>query len=245
MKSGRLVPGPDGVDRVATELVSLPSFSLDFPIEHLQTELEWRDVVLPPKTRHQIREIENWVKHDSALMDGRGTGKRIEAGYRVLFHGPAGTGKTLTATLLGKTTGRPVLRIDLSRLVSKYIGETEKNVPRLFDEARHKGWILFFDEADALVGKRTEVRDAHDKYANQEVAYLLKAIETHPGVIILVTKHRDNIDDAFLRRLQASVHFSSPTLQAPIATPPEHRGGHRTLRRPGKPAPDQRQRPDK
>lgn len=105
----------------------------------------------------------------------------------MLFHGPAGTGKRLTATLLGKAMGRAVLRIDLSQVVSKYSGETEKNLSKFFDDARDKGWILFFDEADALFGKRTEVRDAHDKYANQEVAYLLQAIETHTGLVILAS----------------------------------------------------------
>jgi SpoVK/Ycf46/Vps4 family AAA+-type ATPase len=95
-------------------------------------------------------------------------------GYRVLFHGPPGTGKTLAATILGKNTQRDVFRIDLSMVVSKYIGETEKNLSSLFDRARSKDWILFFDEADALFGKRTNVRDAHDKYANQEVSYLLQ-----------------------------------------------------------------------
>jgi SpoVK/Ycf46/Vps4 family AAA+-type ATPase len=199
------------VERLATGSVNPASFSTDFPVEHLQTEMEWDDVVLHPKTQRQIREIENWVKGNSVLMDARGKGTRVTAGYRVLFHGPAGTGKTLTATLLGKTTGRPVLRIDLSRVVSEYIGETEKNLSRLFDEARAKGWILFFDEADALFGKRTEVRDAHDKYANQEVAYLRQAIESHSGLVILATHQRDDIDDAFLRRFQASVHFSPPT----------------------------------
>ncbi|MFC1879734.1 ATP-binding protein [Chloroflexota bacterium] len=98
-------------------------------------------------------------------------GSKIKPGYRVLFHGPPGTGKTLTATLLGKHTGRKVFRIDLSTVVSKYIGETEKNLAGLFDKARSKNWILFFDEADALFGKRTNVKDAHDRYANQEVSY--------------------------------------------------------------------------
>src|SRR5690606_21034539 len=107
-----------------------------------------------------------------------------------------------------------------------------------------KEWILFFDEADALFGKRTEIRDAHDKYANQEVAYLLRVIETYPGLVILATSHRNDIDDAFLRSLQAYVHFSSPTPKAPIATPPERRGGHRTPHRPGKRGQDQRRWPD-
>src|SRR5665648_751546 len=102
--------------------------------------------------------------------------------------------RTLTATLLGKYTDKDVYRIDLSRVVSKYIGETEKNLANLFDKAEHKNWILFFDEADALFGKRTDIRDAHDKYANQEVAYLLQRIESHNGLVILATNKRDNID---------------------------------------------------
>ena len=103
-----------------------------------------------------------------------------------------------------------MFRIDLSRVVSKYIGETEKNLARLFDRAEHKNWILFFDEADALFGKRTEIRDAHDKYANQEVAYLLQRIEGHSGLVILATNQRGNVDEAFLRRFQAVIHFPVP-----------------------------------
>lgn len=244
MSSGRLIPRPEAVERLATGSVNLPSFGIDVPVEHLHTEMDWEDLVLPPKAQHQIREIEHWVRDNSVPMDDRGMGKRVEPGYWVLFHGPAGTGKTLTATLLGQTTGRPVLRIDLSRVVSKYIGETEKNLSRLFDEARDKEWILFFDEADALFGKRTDIRDAHDKYANQEVAYLLQAIETHPGLVILATQHRDDIDDTFLRRCQASVPFSPPTRQEPKAKLPQRRGGHRTARRPGEPTSDQRRWPD-
>jgi len=239
---GRPVPGREEVERLTIGSVDLPSFSRDFPAAHLQTKMTWEDAVLHPKTQHQIQEIENWVK---VPMDDRETGKRVAAGYRVLFHGPAGTGKTLTATLLGKTTGRPVLRIDLARVLSKYIGETEKNLSRLFDQARDKDWILFFDEADALFGKRTAVRDAHDKYANQEVAYLLQAIETHPGLVIVATNQRHTIDDSFLRRFQASIEFLHPTRGEPIAEPPQRRGGHRTARGPGEPSSAQRLRPDR
>lgn len=209
--SGRLVLDPEVVEQLTTGEVSLPAFSTDFPAEHIETDMEWGDVVLHPQTRRQIGEIENWVTFNSVLMNEWGMGKRVKPGYRALFHGPPGTGKTLVATLLGQSTGRPVFRIDLSRVVSKYIGETEKNLARLFDKARHKEWILFFDEADALFGKRTEIRDAHDKYANQEVAYLLQRIETHAGLVILATNQRGNIDDAFLRRFQASVHFPPPS----------------------------------
>jgi len=208
--SGRLVPSPEIVERLTSGTVSLPRFSTDFPAEHIETELDWDDAVLHPDTLRQITEIEHWVRFNETLMGSWGMRKRVKPGYRALFHGPPGTGKTLTATLLGKHTDRLVFRIDLSRVVSKYIGETEKNLARLFDRAEHKNWILFFDEADALFGKRTEIRDAHDKYANQEVAYLLQRIENHPGLVILATNQRGNIDEAFLRRFQAVIHFPMP-----------------------------------
>jgi AAA+ superfamily predicted ATPase len=208
--SGRLILDSELVERLTTGTVSVPRFSTDFPAEHVETAMEWDDVVLHPDTVRQIREIEHWIRFNDALLDDWGMRKRVMPGYRALFHGPPGTGKTLTATLLGRYTGRPVFRVDLSRVVSKYIGETEKNLSRLFDKAEHKDWILFFDEADALFGKRTDVRDAHDKYANQEVAYLLQRIESHSGLVILATNQRGHIDEAFLRRFQAAVNFPVP-----------------------------------
>lgn len=117
----------------------------------------------------------------------------------------------MTACLLGKYTGRDVFRIDLSMVVSKYIGETEKNLSKLFDKAANKDWILFFDEADSIFGKRTNVRDAHDKYANQEVSYLLQRIEDFDGLAILASNLKDHIDSAFTRRFQSIVHFPIPT----------------------------------
>ncbi len=208
--SGRLILDAEVVERLTTGSVSLPRFSTDFPAEHIETELDWGDVVLQPDTQRQLTEIEHWVRFNDTLLGDWGMGKRVKPGYRALFHGQPGTGKTLTATLLGKHTGRPVFRIDLSRVVSKYIGETEKNLARLFDRAENKSWILFFDEADALFGKRTEIRDAHDKYANQEIAYLLQRIENHSGLIVLATNQRGNVDEAFLRRFQAVIHFPMP-----------------------------------
>lgn len=208
--SGRLILDAEVVERITTGTVSLPRFGADFPAEHLESELEWDDVVLPTDTLRRVHEIENWVRFNDVIMDEWSLGRRVRPGYRALFHGPPGTGKTLTAALLGKVTGRPVFRIDLSRVVSKFIGETEKNLARLFDRAEHKDWILFFDEADALFGKRTDVRDAHDKYANQEVAYLLQRIEGHAGLVILATNQRGNIDEAFLRRFQTAIHFPMP-----------------------------------
>ncbi len=208
--SGRLILNPEVVEELTVGTVSKPRFSMEFPAEHLETEMEWDDLVLPTTTLQQIREIENWITHNDTLLHEWGMKKKIKPGYRALFYGPPGTGKTLTASLLGKQTGKDVFRIDLSRVVSKYIGETEKNLSRLFDKAENKNWILFFDEADALFGKRTEIRDAHDKYANQEVAYLLQRIESYNGLVILASNQRSNIDEAFTRRFQTIIHFPIP-----------------------------------
>jgi SpoVK/Ycf46/Vps4 family AAA+-type ATPase len=134
----------------------------------------------------------------------------FKAGYKALFYGPPGTGKTFTATLLGKQFNRDVYRIDLSQVVSKYIGETEKNLEKIFQKAEDKNWILFFDEADALFGKRTSVSSAHDRYANQETSYLLQRIEDFNGLVILASNNKANIDQAFLRRFNAIVHFPIP-----------------------------------
>src|SRR5690349_7845574 len=172
--------------------------------------MDWDDLVLHPTTLSQIRDIQNWITFNGKVMGEWGMSRRIKPGYRALFYGPPGTGKTLTATLLGKHTQRDVFRIDLSRVVSKYIGETEQNLARLFDRAESKDWILFFDEADALFGKRTEIRDAHDKYANQQAAYLLQRIETFDGLVILATNFKNNIDEAFIRRFQSVIHFPAP-----------------------------------
>ncbi len=208
--SGRLILDMEIVELLTLGRISKPRFSMNFPAEHLETEMEWDDLVLHPSTLRQIHEIENWIKHNDTLLHAWGMKKKLKPGYRALFHGPPGTGKTLTTMLLGKYTDRPVFRIDLSRVVSKYIGETEQNLSRLFDKAENKNWILFFDEADALFGKRTDVRDAHDKYANQEVAYLLQRIETYNGLTILATNQRGHIDDAFARRFQNIIHFPLP-----------------------------------
>ena len=210
LMSGRLILDPEIVEQLTIGTISKPRFSIDFPAEYIETAMEWDDLVLHPNTQQQIREIENWIKYSDKLLGEWGMKKRIKPGYHALFYGPPGTGKTLTATLLGKYTGKDVFRIDLSRVVSKYIGETEKNLSRLFDKAENKNWILFFDEADALFGKRTDIRDAHDKYANQEVSYLLQRIESYNGLVILATNQRSNIDDAFIRRFQTIIHFPMP-----------------------------------
>ena len=211
--SGRLVMEQDFIELFTTGKTSRPRLSSDFPAQFIETGLEWKDLILNEKTTRQIAEIETWLNHNDTLMNDWDMKNRIKPGFRILFSGPPGTGKTLTATLLGKYTGRDVFRIDLSLVVSKYIGETEKNLSRLFDRAKNKNWILFFDEADAIFGKRTSVRDAHDKYANQEVSYLLQRIESHPGLVILASNLKSNIDSAFTRRFNAIIEFEIPSAQ--------------------------------
>lgn len=180
----------------------------------VRTGLAWSDLVLPASTLEQLEDIALWLTHGPTLLRDWGLARRVGPGYVSLFHGPPGTGKTLSAGLLGARCGREVHRVDLSLIVSKYIGETEKNLSRLFDAAERQGWILFFDEADALFGKRTGVSDSHDRYANQEVSYLLQRIENFDGVVILASNLRHNIDDAFLRRFQSVIRF-------PLPKPPE------------------------
>ena len=182
-----------------------------FPAQKIITSLNWEDVVLDAPALEQVDEINAWLEHGSRLLNDWGLAKQLKPGYRVLFYGPPGTGKTLTATLIGKASGREVYRVDLSMIVSKYIGETEKNLARVFDTAQHRDWILFFDEADALFGKRTAAATSNDRHANQQTAYLLQRIEDFPGIVILASNLRANMDDAFTRRFQTMVHFAMPT----------------------------------
>jgi len=208
--SGKLILSQEYVDLFTTGTVSRPHFSSSFPARFIETKLEWNDLVLNDEAMQQIKELETWVKHNDQLMKEWGMQHRLKPGYRILFYGPPGTGKTFTATLLGKYTGKDVYKIDLSMVVSKYIGETEKNLENLFVKAEAKQWILFFDEADAIFGKRTNVRDAHDKYANQEVSYLLQRIEDFDGLVILASNMKANIDESFIRRFNAMIKFSLP-----------------------------------
>ena len=187
-----------------------PHFSMEFPAKRITTHLNWDELILEEHILEEIEEIHAWLKNHHTLMYEWGLGRKIKPGYRSLFYGPPGTGKTLTASLLGKTTGLDVYRVDLSKVVSKYIGETEKNLANIFDQAENKNWILFFDEADALFGKRTNTTDAKDRHANQEVAYLLQRVEDFPGVVILASNLKSNIDDAFARRFQSMIYFPMP-----------------------------------
>lgn len=188
-----------------------PDFSSNFPAKLLGTRLDWADLVLDPHVLSEIGEISAWIEHQNTIMYDWGLEKQLKRGYRALFYGPPGTGKSLTATLIGKRMNLDVYRIDLSQVVSKYIGETEKNLANIFDQAENKQWVLFFDEADALFGKRTATSDAKDRHANQEVSYLLQRIEDYAGVVILATNLKANMDIAFTRRFQSIVYFPPPT----------------------------------
>ncbi|WP_216849038.1 ATP-binding protein [Pedobacter sp. L105] len=211
-------PALSGALQISTEYLSYftsgvahhPDFGPNFPAKRLYTNLDWADLVLDQITRNEVEEIKDWITYGNTLLNDWGMSRTIKPGYRALFYGPPGTGKTLTASLLGKTTGLDVYRIDLSMVVSKYIGETEKNLGNVFDQAENKNWVLFFDEADALFGKRTQTSSSNDRHANQEVSYLLQRIEDFPGIIILATNLKANLDDAFSRRFQAMIHFALP-----------------------------------
>lgn len=208
--SGRLIIANDVLGKLLTGEELPPKFSSDFPAKRVFTAMDWSDLVLNDQTLKQIQDIQLWLQYNKALMNDEVLRKKIKPGYRVLFYGPPGTGKTLTASLLGKQFGKDVYRVDLSSIVSKYIGETEKNLEKIFAKAENKDWILFFDEADALFGKRTNVQSSHDRYANQEVSYLLQRVEDFPGLLILASNFKNNMDEAFLRRFHNIVHFPAP-----------------------------------
>jgi hypothetical protein len=198
------------VDFFTTGYVRKPQFSMEFPAKQLTTGMEWRDLVVDEFTATQLDELRIWLQHGRTLYENWGMSSKLKPGYKALFHGPSGTGKTLTAALLGKLYNIDVYRVDLSMVISKYIGDTEKNLEKVFKKAENKNWILFFDEADSLFGKRTSISDSHDKYANQEISYLLQRLEDYSGLVILASNMRNNVDEAFTRRLQAIIHFKNP-----------------------------------
>ncbi len=175
------------------------------------TQSTWDDLVLPDQALRSLREFMLWIDHRQQV---EGWGARITGGPVALFAGPSGTGKTYAAEVVANALNRPLYRVDLGLLVSKYIGETEKNLNTLFDAARQASIVLLFDEADALFGKRGEIKEARDRYANMEVSHLLSRIESHRGPCILTSNLRQHIDVAFLRRFQVIVDFSRPDAAA-------------------------------
>lgn len=208
--SGAVTLSQEYVNYFLTGQNHRPNYNKDFPAKLISTEIEWNELVLPGETLLQVEEIKTWIEHHHTLMHEWGFGKKLKPGYKSLFYGPPGTGKTLAACLIGKLCELDVYRIDLSIIVSKYIGETEKNLEKIFQMAENKNWILFFDEADALFGKRTGVNSSHDRYANQETSYLLQRIEDFSGVVILASNLKNNIDEAFARRFQSLIYFPVP-----------------------------------
>ena len=208
--SGQLCVSDEFLSRALLDRDYKPDYNVGFPAKLITSELDWDDMVLDYNTAQELEDINTWIASHKVIMEDWGLKRFLKAGYRALFYGPPGTGKTLAATLLGKKNAMDVYRVDLSMIVSKYIGETEKNLAKVFDLAENRNWILFFDEADALFGKRTSTNTSNDRHANQEVAYLLQRIEDFPGTVILATNLRSNIDEAFSRRFQSVIYFPMP-----------------------------------
>lgn len=207
--------GSNGV-LTADELLEGARAQSDQNLGKLATRLRgahtWKDLVLPSTTLQQLKEISSAIQFRHQVYSSWGFDQRLVSGrgLKILFSGSAGTGKTMTAGIIARDLGLDLYKIDLSGIVSKFIGETEKNLDRIFHAAQSGNAILFFDEADALFGKRSEVKDAHDRYANIEVAYLLQKMEDHDGVVILATNLSKNLDEAFSRRMHYVVEFPVP-----------------------------------
>ncbi|MCK5013024.1 MAG: ATP-binding protein, partial [Candidatus Omnitrophica bacterium] len=186
---------------------SLSAFAKNIPPRYT-----WEDIVLPKDIEAQLREVSGYIKYKGKVYIDWGFDAKLSLGkgLNVLFSGSSGAGKTMAAEVIAKESGLDLYKIDLSSVVSKYIGETEKILKKIFLEAETSNAILFFDEADALFGKRSEVKDAHDRYANIETNYLLQKMEEHEGIVILASNFKANIDEAFLRRMHFAVEFTSP-----------------------------------
>ncbi len=187
------------------------SKDLDLFSQKLETLFTFEDIVLPEDSLNKLKSIINHHRNSYEIFYKWGfKDKYPNQNVSVLFTGSPGTGKTMAASVLGNELQLDVYRIDLSKVISKYIGETEKNLSKIFSSAENSGVILFFDEADSIFGKRTEIKDSHDRYANIEVSYLLQRIEDYRGIVILATNFKKNIDEAFLRRIRFVVDFPNP-----------------------------------
>ncbi len=199
-------------ERLAAAARAQTQDRLDALASRIRPRYGWDDLVLPDDDLAQLREMCGQVRDQFRVYQEWGFGRKLAhgRGLSALFSGPPGTGKTMAAEVVAAELRLDLYKIDLARVVSKYIGETEKNLARVFDEAEDSNAILFFDEADALFGKRTEVSDAHDRYANIEISYLLQRMEEYEGVVILASNLRENMDDAFLRRIRFIVEFPFP-----------------------------------
>ncbi len=230
--AGQFRLGPAALDGIAEQLRATPAperpaavwpaareaarGGLDALAQRIDSRVAFDDLVLPTGQTAMLRDIARQLRHRDQVFDdwGFGARHRLGQGLVALFAGESGTGKTLAAEAIAGEVGLDLYRVDLATLVSKYIGETEKNLKRLFDAAEASGAVLLFDEADALFGKRSEVKDSHDRYANIEVAYLLQRVEAYRGLAILTTNMRGALDRAFLRRIRFVVTFPFPDAAA-------------------------------
>ena len=199
---------PEFVDYLISGRKPRPDFGKGFPASLISTGLDWDQLVVHSSIFKELKRISKWERYGKNLIQR--SDNKINGSFTCLFYGPSGSGKTLAVQLLGKSLGVDVFRIDLSMIVSKYIGETEKNLAYLFDRAKNKNWILFFDEADSLFGKRTDISDSKDKWANLEMSYLLQRMEEHKGLTVLATNLKNNIDPAMSRRFQSVLYFNRP-----------------------------------
>jgi len=208
LQRGGVVTEAQIIDVVRTRLAHRLS-ALASPVS---TTLEWSDVILPDEVLGPVFEFLNYAAHRSKVFGEWGFDRKLPygRGLSALFAGPPGTGKTMICSLLAKELGLELYRIDLSQVVNKYIGETEKNLGRVFDEAARGQVMLLFDEADSLFAKRTEVKSSHDRYANLEVNYLLQRMESHEGVVVMTTNAETAIDPAFRRRIRFRIRFPAP-----------------------------------
>ena len=209
-------PGPLRLADVSAACRQQSARTLGGVAVKVSVKASWDDLVLPTGQLDLLHEIRNQFDHRHEVLEGWGFGAKLSRGkgLSALFSGPPGTGKTMAAEVLAGDLGLDLYQVDLSKVVSKYIGETEKNLSRIFDEARTSNAILFFDEADALFGKRTEVSDAHDRYANIETSYLLQKMDDYDGVVVLASNLRQNLDEAFTRRLRFIVEFPFPEAES-------------------------------
>jgi len=215
LDAARQRPGKDGrvtMDDLFAAARAVSSPDLGAYAQRIVSRHTWQDIVLPEDQLAQLHELCDQFRYRHVVYDiwSMGGRSRLGRGLSALFAGPSGTGKTLAAEVIARELQLDLFKIDLSGIVSKYVGETEKNLERIFVQARHANAILLFDEADALFGKRSETKDAHDRYANIEISYLLQKVEEYDGVVILTSNLQQNLDEAFLRRLHFVVAFPMP-----------------------------------
>jgi MoxR-like ATPase len=203
---------PAGEEAVAAACPRLSDRELSELLTSMPLPYTWDDIVLPESVSRELTDFEDQIRLRGAVLDDWGFESLVPGvrGTTAMFAGPSGTGKTMAAQVLARSRGLPLYRVDLANVVNKYIGETEKNIARIFNAAQRAEAILFFDEADALFGRRTQVRDAHDRYANIEIDYLLQRMESFDGIAILATNRKSDLDAAFLRRLRLVIDFSLP-----------------------------------